>query len=54
MLLEIKKNLCYHCGLDVPDGNRWNLDVDGSKRIMCCAGCMAVSSMIRDAGLGNY
>lgn len=51
---EVGKDLCYHCGLDVPGGSRWSVKVDGTERIMCCAGCFAASSMILDAGLGKY
>lgn len=51
---EIEEKLCYHCGLDVPNGSRWSLEVYGAERNMCCAGCLAASSMILDAGLGKY
>ncbi len=51
---ESDGTLCYHCGLKVPQGSRWKLNIEGRERIVCCAGCLAASSMILDAGLGKY
>ncbi|MDT8450906.1 MAG: heavy metal translocating P-type ATPase [Wenzhouxiangellaceae bacterium] len=45
---------CYHCGEPVPAGADLSLEIDGRRRPMCCAGCRAVASMIRAAGLGRY
>lgn len=45
---------CYHCGLPVPTGARFSVDVGGEPRAMCCAGCAAVAEAIVGNGLGDY
>lgn len=45
---------CFHCGLPVPKGSHFSVDVDGAPREMCCAGCEAVARAIMDGGLGDY
>ncbi|MEM1079997.1 MAG: heavy metal translocating P-type ATPase [Pseudomonadota bacterium] len=45
---------CFHCGQTVPDGVELYLSVNGRDEPMCCSGCMAVASVIQDAGLGRY
>ena len=45
---------CFHCGEPVPPGVDLSLQVDGIEQPMCCNGCLAVSSLIQNAGLGRY
>ena len=45
---------CYHCGLPVPAGSRWEAHVGGAPRGMCCPGCAAAADAIVAGGLGNY
>ncbi|HLA36388.1 MAG TPA: heavy metal translocating P-type ATPase [Rhodocyclaceae bacterium] len=45
---------CYHCGLPVPDGVDFRLDIAGVAQPMCCLGCHAVASAIVAGGLGDY
>jgi len=45
---------CYHCGLPVPAGTDFPVEVDGRRHEMCCAGCQAVARAIIDGGLGDY
>ena len=45
---------CYHCGLPVPPGTDFPVDIDGHHREMCCAGCQAVAQAIVAGGLGDY
>ena len=45
---------CYHCGLPVPAGSTWQLEVLGAPRQFCCPGCHAVCQSIVDAGLASY
>jgi len=45
---------CFHCGEPVPAGVDLALEIDGVPRPMCCAGCRAVASLIRSAGLNRY
>ena len=45
---------CYHCGLPVPAGSDFAVDIDGVRQPMCCRGCEAVARAIVDGGLGNY
>jgi Cu2+-exporting ATPase len=45
---------CFHCGLPVPAGARWRVEIGGAPRPMCCPGCEAVARTIVDAGLADY
>lgn len=45
---------CFHCGLPVPAGSHWTVDIDGAGRAMCCPGCEAVAQAIVDNGLSDY
>jgi len=45
---------CYHCGLPVPAGVEFGVEIDGQHRDMCCAGCQAVASAIVAGGLSDY
>jgi len=45
---------CFHCGEPVPDGAQWRIDLDGREVSLCCPGCAAATSAIRDFGLGEY
>ena len=45
---------CYHCGLSIPPGTDFPVEIDGQLREMCCAGCQAVAQAIIGGGLGDY
>ncbi|MWV12652.1 cadmium-translocating P-type ATPase [Pseudomonas sp. R-28-1W-6] len=45
---------CYHCGLPVPAGSRFEARVLGETRALCCPGCQAVAEAIVAGGLENY
>ncbi|HEX5841294.1 MAG TPA: heavy metal translocating P-type ATPase metal-binding domain-containing protein, partial [Pseudomonas sp.] len=45
---------CYHCGLPVPTGSRFQTQVLGATREMCCPGCQAVAEAIVSGGLEHY
>ena len=45
---------CYHCGLPVPTGNRFQTQVLGATRELCCPGCQAVAEAIVSGGLEHY
>ncbi len=45
---------CFHCGLDVPVGSDFTVDLLGEARPMCCVGCQAVAEMLRDEGLERW
>jgi Cu2+-exporting ATPase len=45
---------CFHCGLPVPPGSAWSVEIGGKPRAMCCPGCEAVAQTIVDNGLTNY
>ncbi|MBB1519709.1 heavy metal translocating P-type ATPase [Aquipseudomonas guryensis] len=45
---------CYHCGLPVPAGSRFEARVLGAPRALCCPGCQAVAEAIVAGGLENY
>ncbi|MDR2625779.1 MAG: heavy metal translocating P-type ATPase [Zoogloeaceae bacterium] len=45
---------CYHCGLDIPEGAEFSVDIAGEPRALCCAGCQAVAEAIVANGLADY
>ncbi|MEJ2655428.1 MAG: heavy metal translocating P-type ATPase [Acidihalobacter sp.] len=45
---------CFHCGLPVPRGAAYEVEIDGAARSMCCPGCRAVAQAIVDGGLEDY
>ena len=45
---------CFHCGLPVPDGSDYCVEIDGKSRPMCCHGCQAVAQAIVDGGLSSF
>ncbi|NND90242.1 MAG: heavy metal translocating P-type ATPase [Granulosicoccus sp.] len=45
---------CYHCTENVLQSGRWQVEFDGQRHDVCCAGCEAVMRAIVDAGLGDY
>ncbi len=45
---------CFHCGEPVDRPGRWVVNLDGSARETCCAGCQAVAEAIVAAGLDDY
>lgn len=45
---------CYHCGEQVPSGSRFDIDIGGESRPMCCPGCRAVAGLIAANGLENF
>ena len=45
---------CFHCGLPVPGGARWEARVAEEVRRFCCGGCLAVAEEISAAGLSEY
>ena len=45
---------CYHCGLSIPPGVDFPVEIDRIRREMCCAGCQAVAQAIVDNGLADY
>ena len=49
-----QKASCFHCGLPVPPGSHYQVEIDGQTRAMCCPGCQAVAQAIVDGGLADY
>ena len=45
---------CYHCGLPIPGGLDFSVEIDRVRRKMCCAGCQAVAQAIVGNGLADY
>jgi Cu2+-exporting ATPase len=45
---------CFHCGLPVPNGADYRVEIDGQPRAMCCHGCQAVAQAIVDGGLTSF
>lgn len=49
-----QEHACFHCGLPVPQGSNYKVEVDGGVRDMCCLGCKAVAQAIVENGLEAY
>ncbi len=47
-------NICFHCGLTLTAGPRYELIWQGQVRPMCCAGCRAVAETIIEHGGEDY
>lgn len=45
---------CYHCGLPIPAGADFPVEIERVRREMCCAGCQAVAQAIVDNDLADY
>ncbi|MGI9293835.1 MAG: heavy metal translocating P-type ATPase metal-binding domain-containing protein, partial [Pseudomonadales bacterium] len=45
---------CYHCGLPVPAGQHYEVEIDSIARAMCCPACQAVAEVITAGGFGQY
>ncbi|MGB5705663.1 MAG: heavy metal translocating P-type ATPase [Arenicellales bacterium] len=45
---------CYHCGLPVSIPGKFVAQANQSNQEFCCAGCLAVASLIQDGGLNRY
>lgn len=45
---------CFHCGLPVPQGAEYTLEIEGEVRLLCCRGCQAVAQAIVENGLQEY
>ncbi len=45
---------CFHCGLPVPPGSDYTVELDGELQPVCCRGCQAVARAIVDAGLTDF
>jgi len=49
-----KERTCFHCGLECPTTQSYQVEIYGEKRDMCCPGCTAVAQAIVDNGLDDY
>ncbi len=45
---------CFHCGLPVPPGAAYSVEINHKKEPMCCTGCEAVAQAIVDNGLSDF
>ena len=45
---------CFHCALPVPANCDIRVEIGGEQHPVCCPGCKAVATLIRDAGLERY
>lgn len=37
---------CFHCGLPIPQGVSYRVEIEGHQKNLCCAGCQAVAQAI--------
>lgn len=45
---------CFHCGLPVPPGAHYEVEIDHQPRAMCCRGCQAVAGAIVSGGMADF
>jgi len=45
---------CFHCDLIVYHSDKFSIVINGSKRLMCCPGCLAVAKFILESGFSDY
>ena len=45
---------CFHCGLPVPKGSSYSVEINDKLQPMCCMGCQAVAEAIVENGLTNF
>jgi Cu2+-exporting ATPase len=45
---------CFHCALPVDTRDKYQVEIDGELRSVCCPGCKAVAELIRDTGMSSY
>ena len=50
----MKQASCFHCGLPVPHGSHYHVEINGEQQPMCCPGCQAVARAIVDSGLTDF
>lgn len=51
---RIERQECFHCGLPVPPGADYPVEIDGKRHAMCCRGCQAVAKAIVAGGLTDF
>lgn len=49
-----QQDKCYHCGLPVPAGSHYHVEILGEQRDMCCPGCQAVAKAIVAGGMTDF
>ncbi len=49
-----RADTCYHCALPIPANCDIRVEIGGAQHPVCCPGCRAVATLIRDAGLESY
>ncbi|MCF6190064.1 MAG: heavy metal translocating P-type ATPase [Cocleimonas sp.] len=45
---------CFHCGLPVPKGTSYSVQINKEEQPMCCIGCQSVAQVIVDNGLTDF
>jgi Cu2+-exporting ATPase len=45
---------CFHCGLPLPSGADYSVEINGVRQPMCCRGCQAVAEAIVAGGLTDF
>jgi len=54
MSAEYSHTSCFHCGLPVPPGTHYSVEIDHKSQPMCCPGCEAVANAIVDNNLTSF
>ncbi|MDH5518179.1 MAG: heavy metal translocating P-type ATPase [Gammaproteobacteria bacterium] len=45
---------CFHCGLPVPPGSHYRVEIEQTEQPMCCPGCEAVATAIVENNLTSF
>jgi len=54
MSSESQQQTCFHCGLDVPPGSHYFVEIEKQEQPMCCPGCEAVATAIVENNLTSF
>ena len=54
MKAESSNSSCFHCGLPVPKGTHYFVEIEKQNQAMCCPGCEAVAQAIVENNLTSF
>ena len=54
MAEQKQSNDCFHCGLPVPKGTHYSVEINNTPQAMCCIGCESVAKAIVENNLESF
>ena len=52
--MQAQASGCFHCGLPLPENQKFTETIESEEREFCCFGCQSVCKAIYDAGLEGF